>query len=176
METPRLILRPWNEADAEDLYACAKDPAVGPAAGWPVHTDVENSRQIIRDVLSKPGIFAVVLKRTGRAVGTIGITMGEQSNLVLPEGEGELGYWIGQDYWGQGLIPEAAERILRYGFEELGLRKIWCSCFEENSKSCRVQEKCGFLYQYTAETVWGGQSRTERVSCMCISQWRKNGR
>ena len=46
-KTERLILRPWEESDAESLYEYAKDPLVGPIAGWPVHTSVENSREII---------------------------------------------------------------------------------------------------------------------------------
>lgn len=173
METQRLILRPWQEDDALDLYTFAKDPEVEPSAGWPVHTDVENSRQIIRDILSRRGTFAVVLKSSGRAVGSIGIMLGANSNLNLPHGEGELGYWIGKPYWGQGLIPEAAVRMLRYGFEDLHLQKIWCSCFEENAKSRWVQEKCGFVYQYTAETKWGGQDRVERISCMSFSRWKE---
>ena len=48
LETERLILRPWKEDDAESLYKYAKDPKVGPIAGWPVHTSVENSREIIK--------------------------------------------------------------------------------------------------------------------------------
>lgn len=61
LETERLILRPWAEADAEALYKYAKDPEVGPIAGWPVHTSVENSREIIREVLSAPETYAVIL-------------------------------------------------------------------------------------------------------------------
>ena len=49
IETERLILRPWQESDAEELYAYASDPAVGPPAGWPPHTSVENSREIIME-------------------------------------------------------------------------------------------------------------------------------
>ena len=71
LETKRLILRPWTEADAETLYEYAKDPRVGPAAGWPVHTDVEESRRIIREVLSAPETYAIVLKETGQPVGCI---------------------------------------------------------------------------------------------------------
>ena len=47
LETERLILRPWTEADAEELYRYAQDPRIGPIAGWPPHTSVENSREII---------------------------------------------------------------------------------------------------------------------------------
>ena len=57
--TERLILRPWNESDAESLYEYAKDDRVGPIAGWPVHTSVENSREIIKSVLSAPETYAV---------------------------------------------------------------------------------------------------------------------
>lgn len=62
METERLLLRPWQESDAEALYRWARDPEVGPAAGWSPHTSVENSREIIRTVLSEEGTFAVVPK------------------------------------------------------------------------------------------------------------------
>lgn len=73
LETERLLLRPWREEDAEELYKYARDPEVGPAAGWPVHTSVDDSRGIIRNVLSAEGTFAVVLKETGLPVGSIGI-------------------------------------------------------------------------------------------------------
>ena len=101
IETERLILRPWHEEDAEDLYLHAKDPEVGPIAGWPVHTSVENSREIIRSILSAPETYAVVLKTTNKAVGSIGLMIGSQSNIGLPNNECEVGYWIGVPYWGQ---------------------------------------------------------------------------
>lgn len=66
-ETERLILRPWEETDAESLYEYAKDDRIGPIAGWPVHTSVENSREIIKTVLSAPETYAVCLKEIGRA-------------------------------------------------------------------------------------------------------------
>ena len=72
-ETTRLLLRPWCESDAESCYRYASDPLVGPAAGWPAHTSVENSREIIRTVLSEPDTFAVILKeRPDKPVGSIG--------------------------------------------------------------------------------------------------------
>jgi len=106
-ETERLILRPWQESDAEDLYQYASDPAVGPIAGWPVHTSVENSREIIREYLSKPGTYATILKSNHRAVGSIGLLFDEASNICIKENEAEIGYWIGVPFWGQGLVPEA---------------------------------------------------------------------
>ena len=69
LETIRLILRPWCEDDAEDLYKYASDPEVGPPAGWLPHTSVENSLEIIRNVLSAPETYAVCLKEDGKAIG-----------------------------------------------------------------------------------------------------------
>ena len=73
IETKRLLLRPWRDEDAEDLYLYARDPRVGPMAGWPVHTSPADSLQAIRSVLSQPETYAVVLKETGKPVGSAGI-------------------------------------------------------------------------------------------------------
>ena len=73
LQTKRLILRPWQESDAEALYKYASNPNIGPIAGWPPHTSIENSREIIKVVLSAPETYAVVLKETGETVGCIGV-------------------------------------------------------------------------------------------------------
>lgn len=174
LHTDRLILRSWEEKDAEDLYKYASHPEVGPIAGWPVHTSVENSREVIRDVLSAPDTYAMVLKETGHPVGSIGLMVGEASNLRVPDNEGEIGYWIGVPYWGQGLVPEAVRAIMRYGFEDKQLDKIWCGYFEGNTKSKRVQEKCGFHFHHTADNVpcaIEGVFRTEHVNCITKEEW-----
>ena len=66
--TERLVLRPWLESDAESLYKYAQDPAIGPIAGWPPHTSVEGSLNIIRTVFAAPETYAVVLKETNDLV------------------------------------------------------------------------------------------------------------
>ena len=177
LETERMILRPWREADAEDLYEYAKDERIGPVAGWPVHTSVENSREIIRDVLSAPETYAVCLKDNDRAVGCVGLMVGKQSNIGLPDTEAEIGYWIGVPYWGQGLIPEAVREIIHHAFEDLQLRTLWCGYFEGNEQSRRVQEKCGFTYHHTnkdAEWAKMGDIRTEHISWLTREEWLRN--
>jgi RimJ/RimL family protein N-acetyltransferase len=154
LETQRLILRPWREEYAESLYEYARDPCVGPAAGWPVHTSVENSREIIRDVLSAEGTFAVVLRETGEAVGSVGLMVGAKSNLDLPADEAEIGYWIGVPFWGRGYITEAARELIRYAFDERGIKTLWCGWFDGNEQSRRVAEKCGFKLVRTEEKYW----------------------
>ena len=70
LETERLLLRPFTAADAEDLYEYAKDPRVGPAAGWPPHKSVEASREIITTVFAAPNTFAVVDKPSGTVIAS----------------------------------------------------------------------------------------------------------
>lgn len=148
--TERLILRPWEESDAESLFRYAKDPAIGPAAGWPPHTSVENSLEIIRTVFAAPETYAVVLKATGEPVGSIGIMTGDGLHSAeIARDEAEIGYWIGVPYWGQGMIPEAVRCLLHRCFRELGFSAVWCGYYDGNTKSCRVMEKCGFRHHHT---------------------------
>lgn len=175
LETKRLILRPWKESDAEELYKYAKDPRIGPAAGWPVHTSVENSRQIIKDVLSAEGTFAVVLKESKGVIGSLGLMIGESSNLGIEKDEGEIGYWIGVPYWGQGLIPEAVVELMRYGFEDVNLKTVWCGYFDGNEKSKRAQEKCGFQYHHTEKDKnWPltNEIKTLHITNISKIQWQ----
>lgn len=109
IETSRLILRRWADEDAESLFRYAKDPAVGPAAGWPPHTSVKNSLEIIRTVFSEPETYAIVLKSTAEPIGAIGIV--SDANRY-PEGEAEIGYWMGKTHWGNGYMTEAAKALV----------------------------------------------------------------
>ena len=62
--------------------------------------------------------------------------------------------WIGVPYWGQGLIPEAVREIMRHGFDDLNLEKMWCGYFDGNTKSKRVQEKCGSVIIIQKKTFY----------------------
>ena len=173
-ETERLILRPWRDDDAEDLYKYASDPEVGPPAGWPFHTSVENSREIIRTVLSAPETYAVCLKADGRPVGSVGL---HRNDIAESEDEYELGYWLGKPFWGQGIIPEASRELLRYAFDVLGMQRIWCGHYDGNVKSRRVMEKLGFSYHHTTEGLEVsllGEIRTGHVMLLVREDWEKN--
>lgn len=164
METERLLLRPWRESDAEILFRYAKDPDVGPAAGWPPHTSVEESLEIIRTVFSAPETYAVVLKQTDEPVGSCGIIFaGGTHSAAIVDGEGEIGYWIGVPYWGNGYIPEAVNALISRSFNVLGLSALWIGYYDGNRKSSRVAEKCGFTYHHSesGRQVFDGECRTE---------------
>lgn len=169
IETARLILRPWQESEADSLFKYAGDPDIGPVAGWTPHTSIENSLEIIRTVFSAPETYAVVLKETGEPVGSCGImsTDGLHS-ATMKSGEAEIGYWIGKPYWGQGLIPEAVNALLDKCFNELELDAVWCGYYDGNTKSKRVCEKCRFKYHHTNHDILSplGDRRTEHFYIM----------
>ena len=172
--TRRLVLRAWRETDAGALFKYARDPAVGPAAGWPPHASVEDSLNVIRTVFSAPETYAVVLKSTGEPVGSAGILSGEASHVAgIQADEAEIGYWIGRPYWGQGLIPEAVNRLLRRCFEELGMAAVWCCHYDGNAKSRRVMEKCGFRFHHTESGAVSppGDVRTEHFMRLTKAEW-----
>lgn len=174
LETERLVLRPWRETDAEDLYKYAKDDRVGPIAGWPPHKSIKESAEIIRTVFAQEGVYAVTLKGEDIAIGCIGLILGDKSNFSISEKEGEVSYWIGVPFWGKGLIPEAIREIVRHGFEDLKLIAIWCGYFDGNEKSKRAQEKCGFRHLRTEVDKpypLMNDIRTEHISCLTKEEW-----
>ena len=176
LTTERLMLRPWRETDAESLYRYACDGQVGPAAGWKPHESVEESRQIIRTVLSQPDTMAVLLReRPEEAIGSVGVF-----STDAPDGESEpeIGFWIGRPFWGQGLIPEAVRELLRWCFMERGAARVWCGHSPGNDKSRRVIEKCGFTYVCDGPSVlWpDGQERPTCYYAIAREDWEKEAR
>ncbi len=147
LKTERLILRPWNIDDAADLFEYAKNEKIGYNSGFPAHKDIEDSKRIIEDVLSKPETYAIVLKNSNKVVGSIGIIQYEDNlDSTKKEKEVEIGFWIGEEYWGNGYVPEACREIIRYCFGSLKADIIWCCHFDDNKNSARVKEKLGFKH------------------------------
>lgn len=174
LETERLILRPWEREDAESLYEYARDPDVGPVAGWPPHKDVDESLEVIINVLNGAQCYAICEKDSNRAIGSIELKLAGRTDMTDRTDECELGYWLGKPFWGKGYMPEAAAELLQYGFETLGMTRIWCGYYDGNEKSKRVQEKLGFVYHHTCSSVpvpLMNEVRTGHTSCMTKEHW-----
>lgn len=143
LETSRLLLRPFRQADAEDLQRLAGDRAVadttlniphpyedGMAEKWiSNHRDWFERREQV--------VFAVTSKATGALIGAIGL------QVSLEDDRAELGYWIGRPFWNQGFCTEAARALLAFGFQQLGLNRIHACHFARNPASGRVLAKLG---------------------------------
>ncbi len=176
LKTKRLILRKWEESDAEDLFKYAKDPDVGPIAGWPAHQSVEESLNVIKNVFNGREVYAICLKEDDKAIGAIELKLKGNTDLTDRDDECELGFWLGKPFWGQGIMPEAVREMLRRGFEDCGMNKIWCAYYEGNEKSKRVQEKCGFTFQWRSENVdvpLMHEKRNGYVNLMTKEEWKQ---
>jgi [ribosomal protein S5]-alanine N-acetyltransferase len=142
--TGRLVLRPFNLSDVSDVQRLAGEFAIadttaaiphpypdGAAQAW-INTHEEEFMN------EKMLTLAVMLKETGALAGCVSITDIEKSN-----NSGELSYWIGKDFWGQGYCTEAASAIINYGFGEMGLNRIQAGHFARNPASGTVMQKLG---------------------------------
>ena len=144
METRRIMLRRWQETDAEALFKYASDPDVGPRAGWPAHQSVEDSLKVIRTYFNNDTTWAIVLKETGEPIGCIGYYTQENSNINIGENDCEVGYWLGKPFWNKGICTEALRLMLDYCNHVKHFDNIWADHFTGNPASGRVMEKCGF--------------------------------
>ena len=173
LETERLVLRTWDKKDAIDLYEYAKNPNVGPAAGWKPHSSIQESRAIIDQLFRVNTTWAIVHKATGKLIGSIGL---EPDKIRTNIKSRELGYSLSEDYWGEGLMTEAAKRIISYAFDEMGLDVLMIRTSDGNRRSQRVIEKCGFTYEGTlrrAYRIYDGTLRETRVYSMLKEEYEK---
>ncbi len=176
IQTERLILRPWTVTDADSLYEYAKDPAVGPIAGWPPHESVEDSRNVIENVFTGKECYAICLQEDNMAIGAIELKLNGHTDMTDREDECELGYWIGRPFWGRGLVPEAVRALLHRAFTQLGMTTVWCGYYDGNEQSKRVQEKCGFTYYRTTADVpvpLLNETRVGHTNILTRAQWER---
>lgn len=145
IETDRLFLRSWQEADLPDFYEYARVDGVGQMAGWAPHDSMEKSRQILSHFIRDKKTFAIELKETGKVIGSLGLEERDWENA--PGFGREIGYVLSKDHWGRGLMPEAVKAVISYCFETLDYDWLSCGHFLRNDRSRRVVEKCGFQFQ-----------------------------
>ena len=176
IETERLILRPWREDDAALLYEYAKDPKVGPMAGWPPHKSVEESLNVLKNVLMVEENYAICQKETGLLVGCIGLKEPTARDYPLSEKELEVGYWTAVPFWGRGYMPEAVRALEKHAFEDLGCTALWCGYYDGNERSKRTMEKCGFTYhhkEYDKPCPLLGEIRNENFTYLPREKWER---
>lgn len=145
LETKRLIMREWNMNDAYDVYEYAKSKKVGPMAGWKPHESIEETEKILEMFIEEDETWAIYSKELNKVIGSIGLHHTNEENQLM------LGYVLAEEYWGKGIMVEAAKAVIKYGFDSLGLDNISVEHFPYNNQSKRVIEKLGFKYIETKE-------------------------
>lgn len=143
LQTPRLLLRPLEEGDAEDLFAYASDPAVTEYLQWPRHQSLATTRAFLGRMMraaaeDRPHPWALVLPETGRMIGTCGF-----NNLRPAELAAEIGFVLAADLWGRGLMTEAVRTVIAESFARTDLAAIEALCDPANTASARVLTKVG---------------------------------
>jgi len=157
LETERLYIRRFEEKDLPDFYAYASDPLVGPSAGWKPHESLEESEEILNGFIKSADIFAMEHKNEGKIIGSLGLHEDRKRDF---KGARMLGYAMGKDYWGQGLMTEAVNVLLEYAFDQLNMEIISAYHYPFNLRSKRVLLKAGFSLEGTlrmASTLYDGQ-------------------
>src|ERR1041384_1678306 len=148
LETSRLILRHLERNDLNDLYTLYSDPEIRKYFPEGVLTLAE-TREHLEWYMDGPrdhpqlGLWATIHKETGRFIGRCGLLTWEINGVS----QIEIAYLIDKVYWNQGLATEAAQGLLRYGFEKLKLSRMICMMHPDNTASQRVAEKIGMTLE-----------------------------
>ncbi|WP_291450926.1 GNAT family N-acetyltransferase [Actinomyces sp. ICM47] len=149
IHTQRLCLRPWSDADAPALFELARDPRIGMLCGWKPFELIDDAREALSTVLVANDSYAVTLSSTGELVGSIALRVDADETATSI---GNIGYWIGVPYWGNGYASEAGRAIIERA-KELGVETIILKYFDGNDASRRVSEKLGFTWRNREEGV-----------------------
>lgn len=145
IETERIVLRKWVMEDAESLLKYASDHRVADPGLWSAHRSIEDSRLVLKELfMPYPMIYAIVLKETDEPVGCIGLVPEGSEHYDVGASGREIGYWIGYEYWGKGLMSEALGAFVKHCREAGGIGRLVITTSQSNMGSRRVAEKCGF--------------------------------
>ena len=147
LETERLLLRPSREADIPEIVRLLDDPAIAETTlNIPYPYNEENAREWLalqqqRWESDDEHTFVIIRKEDDQLLGAISIRPNARHEKA------EIGYWIGKPYWGQGYATEATRAIIHYGFEKLGLNRIYALHLPKNPASGRVMQKAGMQFE-----------------------------
>jgi RimJ/RimL family protein N-acetyltransferase len=174
LRTKRLLLRDFREEDWESVHVYASDPEVVKHMSWGPNTE-EETKRFVRQAMEweeeRPRLhfeLAVILKADDSLIGGCGLNLSSSQNR-----EGSLGCCFNRIYWRAGFATEAAETLILYGFEQLGLHRIWATCDPENLASARVLEKVGMKREaQLRENIWNrGKWRDSVIYAILDREW-----
>ncbi len=141
--TERITLRPFCTTDAAAVYNLASNPNVALATGYQPHDSLETTQAILDKILINDYTWAVTVG--GTVAGCI--SLNHLTDQQLPRYE--IGYWLGESYWGNGYMPEAVAVLSHYAIYTMGIDTVWCAYNNSNNKSHSVQDKCHFAFHHT---------------------------
>lgn len=146
-ETPSLQLRPWRMDDAPTLARHANNPRIARnmTDGFPHPYSLEDAQAFIQRVSQQDPTQVFALEVNEEPCGGIGIF--PQADIFRQNAE--MGYWLAEHWWGQGIVPRAIREMVQYGFATFPIERIFARPFGSNTASQRVLEKAGFVHEAT---------------------------
>ena len=175
IETKSLILRPFRAADIPAIVRLLSDPAIAQTTlNIPYPYDEAKARDWLASQQQEREAgtghtFAITCREDGRLLGAIDIRPRARHQKAA------IGYWIGKPYWGRGYATEAVRAVIRYGFEALGLNRIYATHFTGNPASGRVMQKAGMQYEGTLrqDVRKGDEFRDHAVYGILREEWQR---
>ena len=175
LETERLILRKLTVADADEAYKnWTSDEQTAKYMTWDVHENVEVTRGLFKIWEEEYNNaytyrFIVYSKEFKELIGTIDLV-----NKNIKEKTGEIGYFYGSKYWGNGYATEALDKVLNFLLNDVGFYLIEAKHFVTNKASGRVMEKCGMKYEATLRKRYFDKLINDRVDIKVYSKTKND--
>jgi [ribosomal protein S5]-alanine N-acetyltransferase len=145
LAAPTCAMRPWRLSDAADIARHADNPKIGRNLrdGFPFPYSIDDARDFIRraNALQPLCRFAIVVD--GEAVGSIGFTLHPNVERV----SAEIGYYLGESFWGRGIMADAVRAVTEYAIRTHGLTRVYAVPYAWNPASFRVLEKAGYAWE-----------------------------
>ncbi|MEX1031125.1 MAG: GNAT family N-acetyltransferase [Paenibacillaceae bacterium] len=147
LETERLILRKMTMEDQHDLFEYASDPELTKYTIWDYHRTMEDSIYYLQHVLTQyenaqVTNWGIILKSNQKLIGTCGFV------YWAPEHHrAEVGYALSRKYWKRGMMSEAIQEVISFGFDNMDLNRIEARCNTGNIGSERIMQKCGMTFE-----------------------------
>lgn len=179
LQTERLVLREWEEADLPAVQKYGTDPEVVRYMPWGPNTDDDARAFLHRCLANARSIprrnyeFAMTDRISGELIGGCGIRISAVEPRV-----GDFGYILRRDCWGRGLATECAAELVRLGFEDHNLHRMWATCDVENTASANVLRKAGLQLEGTLREnqMQRGKWRTTLLFAILENEWRARKR
>ena len=147
LDTKRLLLRQWSIEDIEDFHELMCNPACM-IGGWKPSSCREDSLNILKSYIETDGIFAIILKECGKAIGFIKIYPDNNRGKYYAK---MINYLLNENFWNNGYMTEAVTCMVSYAFEDLNVDLLSAFTTPQNTSSKSVLKKSGFIYELTIE-------------------------
>lgn len=146
LKLKRCTIRDCRLSDAESLakHANNRNVSINLRDRFPYPYTIEDAKSFLERVVAKEGLEQIFcIDVDGSLVGTIGLHRGEDVHRL----SAEFGYFIGEEFWGRGIMSEAVPAFVDYCFKEFSLKRMFAMPHSSNPASARVLEKAGFVFE-----------------------------